>query len=226
MDNLQIPNACREAEEDIGDIRTGVIYMATCIMTGLSYIGMTVDFAERQSRHLKDAENGSDTHFYRAVRKYGADAFVWRFLAVGIPLSQLNTYEVFWIRFHNTFLGPGYNMTPGGDASPMDNPESVEKLRQTQLRQVDEGTHHLVTDNPMKKPETVEKVRKSNRKTSRRMVEEGTHISVTDNPMKKPEIVKKKVQSGYRNKRLNAIEAGQAFFIDDCADRDISPAEA
>ena len=128
MEHLQLANACREAEEDIGDVRTGIIYMATCIATGLSYIGYTLDFEKRRYSHKKAVHYGSDTHFHNAIRKYGWDAFAWRILAYGIPLSQLNTLEVFWIRFHNTYLGPGYNMTAGGKISPMHNPEVVAKV--------------------------------------------------------------------------------------------------
>jgi len=121
-------NACREAEESLGDVRVGVIYMATCLVTGLSYIGQTVDFVSRQYMHQWDANAGIDTYFYRAVRKHGWDAFAWRILAVGIPLSQLDTQEIFWIRFYNTYLGPGYNLTAGGDSNPMDSPENRAKI--------------------------------------------------------------------------------------------------
>jgi len=221
MNNLDMANAVRVAEEDAGEVCVGEIYMATCLPTGLCYIGQTMDVGSRMRRHRSDANHGCNTHFHRAIRKHGWDAFAWRILADDIPYSQLDTQEVFWIRFWNTYLGPGYNMTAGGDANPMDSPESVEKMRRsnlrTQRRKVEEGTHPFVTNNPG--PESTQ-----------RRIDDGTHHFLTDNPrpMDNLSIAERaehgrKVSAGwhagkqkrFREERLAAIEAGQVYFTDD-----------
>ena len=216
--------------------QTGIIYEAYCLPTGLSYIGQTTNLAKRMTKHLNRASGGSDTYFHNAIRKYGADAFVWSFLVNGIPLSQLNTQEVFWIRFRNTYLGPGYNMTAGGEANPMENPESVEKMRasnrETQRQMVDDGTHNFVMDNPG--PESNQQRMDDGTHNflidhpSPKRIEEGTHNFQLDNPMEDLSIVERashgaKVsagrhaskQEGYREERIAAIKAGQMFFTEE-----------
>lgn len=214
MNNLETANAVRTAEEELGDVRAGVIYMATCLPTGLSYIGQTINFQKRLSYHVLDTENGRNTRFCNAIRKHGFDAFVWRILVNGIPIAQLNTQEVFWIRFYNTYLGPGYNMTAGGDANPMDNPDAVEKMAESQRQNVINRTHHFVTDNPG--PES-----------NQQRMDDGTHNFLVDNPQPTHNLsvagrlehaakiragMHKKQQKDFLDERLAAIEAGQDYF--------------
>ena len=97
----------------MSDERTGVIYLAT--ICDRDYIGMTVDFPRRKYEHLKATNN---THFHNAIRKYGADAIEWRVLEDDIPESRLPDREVLWIGFYDTYHN-GYNMTEGGETSPM-----------------------------------------------------------------------------------------------------------
>ena len=215
--------------------QTGVIYEAYCLPTGLSYIGQTMDFMYRQSRHLWLVYHGSDTHFHNAIRKHGEEAFGWRFLADGISSSQLNTQEIFWIQFRNTFLGPGYNMTPGGDANPMRNPDSVEKIRKSNQQQVDDGTHNFVLNNP-----NVERIddgthhflteehQKKMRENNQQRIDDGTHNFLTNHPLvnlsyfesiahgaKTRAGMHASKQTRYRNERIAAIEAGQMFFTEE-----------
>ena len=55
----------------------GVIYKATCSITGKSYIGQTIHYEQRIKEHLK-TKDGS--HFHNALAKYGPDAFTWEIL--------------------------------------------------------------------------------------------------------------------------------------------------
>lgn len=80
--------------------------------------------ANRWRRHLLfAAKPTSQTHLARAIRLYGADAFVVEVIErVAVP--ELSTREMHWV----SELGAnrpetGFNMTPGGDANPMDVPE-------------------------------------------------------------------------------------------------------
>ena len=208
--------------------RTGVIYEGYCLPTGLSYIGKTLNFSKRRAGHLWDAKNRSEDYFHLAIRKYGADAFAWRILVDGIPFSQLDTQEIFWIRFRNTYLGPGYNMTAGGEASPTSNPDVAKKVKESHLRNMANGTHIFVTNHPMKNPESVEKLRESHRlriedgthnfladNPNLKRIEDGTHNFITDNPMRDPKISARIWATRRRKNREALAEMGQQFLFDD-----------
>lgn len=111
---------------------TGTIYMAVNTVNGKAYVGQALDFDERRIEHLRDARRGGRYHFQNALRKYGEDAFGWRVLASGVPQSQLDTQERFWIRFYQTRSeeGMGYNHTSGGMAG-LKSPETKAKISAT-----------------------------------------------------------------------------------------------
>ena len=116
MTDLKLANACREAEEDIGVV-TGTIYMLLNLINGKRYVGQTFQLiTKRWVQHIVDSHRGFERHLCNAIRKYGADAFYVRVLAEGIPASQLDVQERFWIRFYGTFDNgvTGYNHTEGG----------------------------------------------------------------------------------------------------------------
>ena len=89
----------------------GVIYKATCDVTGKSYIGQTKrTLAERRKQHEKGVGN---YYFQRAIKKYGKDHFEWSILEE-CDNTILNDREIYWINFFNTYTN-GYNSTCGGD---------------------------------------------------------------------------------------------------------------
>lgn len=94
--------------------RTGCIYMATVLSSGKSYIGYSVNFAQRKQRQLQANEN---TGISRAIRKYGRENVYWRILSDGIPERCLGTHERYWIAFYDTYRS-GYNQTEGGENPP------------------------------------------------------------------------------------------------------------
>ena len=105
----------------------GVIYKATCSITGKSYIGQTVRTLEtRQKEHLKAKD---DYAFHRALRKHKPESFVWSILE-NCDDATLGDKEKYWISFYDTFRN-GYNETEGGDdasaliAWQLDNPDKV-----------------------------------------------------------------------------------------------------
>lgn len=69
--------------------------------------------------HLTKARQGIDTHFYRAIRKYGADNFEWEIICTAHSKQQLNELETYYIQKYNSIEG-GYNMVDGGDNNIMD----------------------------------------------------------------------------------------------------------
>ena len=87
-----------------------IIYLFENMITGGTYVGKSVNTLEKRWRgHLYDVRYGSQTHFHRAIRKYGAE---WFF---GVVLEEnpdcINQAEKHWI----SRLNPSYNMTEGGD---------------------------------------------------------------------------------------------------------------
>lgn len=66
---------------------------------------------ERIKRHFTDAENFVlDTHFARAIRKYGKENFVWEIIDTAQTQQELTLKEQKWIRFYDS-LKEGYNET-------------------------------------------------------------------------------------------------------------------
>lgn len=141
MTHLDLTHAVRTAEDELGDVRHGIIYMAVCTVTGKRYIGKSMTpLTVRQEKHYAEARRGCVYHFHCALRKHGKEAFVWRILISGITAEALNTQERFWIRFYRSYPH-GYNMTPGGDASPTMNPEIAKKQSATMKAKAARGEH-------------------------------------------------------------------------------------
>lgn len=99
------------------------IYKITNKNDGKCYIGKALNIKERWQGHKDDSfcseqrwqenKRKEQTHFHRALRKYGVDAFTWEILEE-CPKEMLNEREIYWIEFYNSFSN-GYNMTLGGD---------------------------------------------------------------------------------------------------------------
>ena len=97
------------------DNTTYQIYMHTITQTNKSYIGYTsIGIAERFARHVKNAFTyGIDTHFYRALRKYGPENVKSKILATTKCLSDALKLESKYIKSCDTYKN-GYNQTHGG----------------------------------------------------------------------------------------------------------------
>jgi group I intron endonuclease len=91
----------------------GVIYCYHCIPTGKKYIGQTIHEKERKRRHTTSCKNGVDNKFYRAVRKYGWNNFIYGIIEE-YDDRVLNEQETFYIDYYDTFHN-GYNSTLGGE---------------------------------------------------------------------------------------------------------------
>lgn len=91
----------------------GVIYCYHCISTGKKYIGQTIYEDKRKSQHKYDCDRGVNNKFYRAVRKYGWNNFIYG-IVESYDVTILNEQEVFYIRKYDTYQN-GYNSTVGGE---------------------------------------------------------------------------------------------------------------
>ena len=88
------------------------VYKITNDVNGKSYIGQTIrPVDQRFNRHISDAENKVlDTHFARAIRKYGKQHFDIKVIDVANSQDELNKKEQYWIRKLGT-VSAGYNET-------------------------------------------------------------------------------------------------------------------
>ena len=124
-----------------------IIYKATNTINGKCYIGQTRHSLEYRKRvHLTKANQGVDTHFYQAIRKYGADSFTWEIVCSAKDKQTLNELETFYITKFDS-IKHGYNMVDGGDNNVMD----IEHIK----------THH---DEVMRSPEVRAKISASMKK--------------------------------------------------------------
>ena len=119
------------------------IYKITNIQNNKVYIGQTIrPIEQRFKRHLSDALNNIlDTHFARAIRKYGKENFTIEEIDTAQTQEELNQKEQYWIRYYNS-VKEGYNETDaiskcGGNTYQSKTEEEMEvikeKIRQTKI---------------------------------------------------------------------------------------------
>lgn len=119
------------------------IYKITNIQNNKVYIGQSIRPVEaRFNRHINDAMNNAlDTHFARAIRKYGKENFIIETIDEATSQEELNQREQYWIQFYNS-IEDGYNETDalykcgGNTYASKTNAEMQiikEKIRQTKL---------------------------------------------------------------------------------------------
>ena len=88
------------------------IYKITNIQNNKVYIGQTIrPINDRFRRHINDAMNNIlNTHFARAIRKYGKDNFIIEVIDTAESQEELTYKEQYWIKFYNSTI-QGYNET-------------------------------------------------------------------------------------------------------------------
>ena len=88
------------------------VYKITNLVNNKIYIGQSArGVAQRFYRHICDAMNGKlDTHFARAIRKYGPENFTVDIIDSASNQEELNQKEQYWIREYDS-IRHGYNET-------------------------------------------------------------------------------------------------------------------
>ena len=127
-------------------METGYIYKITCLITNKVYIGQTVKpIQKRWEAHIREALNGDNKRFHKAIREYGFDKFrVEELYKVSEKDKQelkltLDRIEREEIQKYNSKLD-GYNSTDGGERlGYVITDEVKEKIR----------ISHLGSKNPM-----------------------------------------------------------------------------
>ena len=88
------------------------IYKITNKVNNKVYIGQSVrPIKKRFNRHINDAiRNKLDTHFARAIRKYGKDNFICEVIDTAKNQNDLTLKEQYWIQYYDS-VKMGYNET-------------------------------------------------------------------------------------------------------------------
>lgn len=119
------------------------IYKITNIQNNKVYIGQTIrPVKDRFNRHMNDALNNIlDTHFARAIRKYGKENFIIEIIDEAQNQESLNEKERYWIQYYDS-IKTGYNETDalnkcGGNTYKSKTADEMnvikEKIRATKL---------------------------------------------------------------------------------------------
>lgn len=108
-----------------------IVYMATNLVNGKRYIGVTTKALDvRRRGHLSNARNGDTRPFTRALRKYGEEAFCWTIMRDFLFPEHAREAEERYI----TRDKPEYNRSAGpGLKNLKHSPESIEKMRAAKI---------------------------------------------------------------------------------------------
>ena len=91
------------------------VYILTCTVTGLQYVGKTNDLKRRVNEHIYDARRGGTAKLHKAINEHGWDSFELSIHEENLSHSRAKLSEAYMIATLNTCNGLGYNMTTGGD---------------------------------------------------------------------------------------------------------------
>lgn len=88
------------------------IYKITNTVNNKVYIGQSIrPIEQRFKRHINDALNHvKDTHFCRAICKYGKDSFIVEEIDTAESQEELSKKEQYWIQYYDS-VNNGYNET-------------------------------------------------------------------------------------------------------------------
>lgn len=163
---------------------------------GKSYVGITTkSLKTRIKHHAADAANGSQYAVHKAWRKHGEP--VMTVLAV-VEDRDLAETEIRAIKEFNTLVPNGYNMTPGGEDSPMLVPEIKAKL--VGIKRSDESKAKMSASKKGTMSEAHrQKLKDVHSGNSYRSGKPRNDMLGDNNPMRNPEIVAKCVAARKRN---------------------------
>ena len=90
------------------------VYAIHNLENGKKYIGQTTGKISKRYHAHFTSSRCEDCKFYRALRKYGKDAFVYYQVDTADSIDERNEKEIYWINKLDTIRN-GYNTKEGGD---------------------------------------------------------------------------------------------------------------
>ena len=94
----------------------GLIYKISNDINDKVYIGKTINsLKERWSQHT-GTHLYDDSHFHRAILKYGKEHFFPEVLEDNVSDKDLADREIYWISYYDSYFN-GYNSTLGGEGA-------------------------------------------------------------------------------------------------------------
>jgi group I intron endonuclease len=106
-----------QVDGDDTKCRTGCIYLITNPFNGKVYVGKTIHYKKRMSRHKYSGKNPKH-YFSNAIRKYGWENFTKEILIDEVPEEDLDNLEINYIAFYDSSnREKGYNGTKGGEGA-------------------------------------------------------------------------------------------------------------
>lgn len=88
------------------------IYKIENLINHKIYIGQSIDIKTRWYKHKSSKD---DLLIHRALQKYGSSNFSFDIIEE-CPQEELNDKEKYYIKYYNSLIPTGYNMTPGGNS--------------------------------------------------------------------------------------------------------------
>lgn len=113
------------------------VYLITNTINEKKYVGITTKRVQaRWNGHLHHGrENNTPYLIHKALHKYGAENFQFTIIDTCDTIDKLKELEVYYIEKYKSYYidegSHGYNMTKGGEVSPMDNAEIRTKVSET-----------------------------------------------------------------------------------------------
>ena len=142
-------------------LKTGnyIIYKVTHLPTNRVYIGQTTKtLEERKYYHLYDSKKLNKTKFHRALNKYPDIEWKWNIIDFANSKDELNFREKFWIMvYDSTNQNKGFNLTLGGESSPMLSEETRKKQSISQIKRFQDPIKKQNFIDIMNSPAVVEK---------------------------------------------------------------------
>lgn len=92
---------------------TWSLYIVTNACNGKQYVGLTKNLDRRLKQHM--SANGSAPALHAAIKKHGADNFVFSHICDAFDFEAACDLERMLIQQHNTKAPCGYNLTDGGE---------------------------------------------------------------------------------------------------------------
>jgi hypothetical protein len=116
----------------------GVVYVITNQVNGKKYVGQTINQKPLKycANHLKLAfheKDGREKILYRAIRKYGPDAFSYSIICYADNQENLDEAEDYYILEYNTLSPAGYNVRRGG-ARGSHHPMTIERMKEASAK--------------------------------------------------------------------------------------------